>query len=219
MTSEQAAARAGLYRLLAIAFDYPRSELFDAIQSGEYQQALSSCVRIIGISVDELPNCETSREELEATYLQTFEHGRNGDKPCVLREGAHVHFELEDECSDIGAGPPGLMEDLLRFYHYFGLKLSEDPVQKLPPDHIVCQLEMLSHLSFLESKKNPDDEIASGYRDAQRDFLRRHVVTWLPKVHEELKMAANKDDAPPGFYTAIANVANAGVSVHLDCVS
>lgn len=218
MTSEQAAARAGLYRLLAMAFDYPRREFLDALQSGEYQDALASSGNIIGIRATGLPAFEGGSEELEATYLQMFELGRDGIGPYALREGGHINFDLKEDLAEIRDGQPSLLEDLLRFYHYFGLRLSEDPAQKLPPDHLVCQLEMLSHLSLLESRSGLTDEIASGYRDAQRDFLQRHVTAWLPKVHHKLK-GVNQDNASIAFYSAVVDLALVGVTAHLEYVS
>jgi len=214
---ERAAARAGLYRLLSVAFDYPRGELRDALRSGEYQDAVAASARAAGIAGD-LPAFDSMDENLEATYLQIFEFGRDGVRPCALREGAHINLKIDDGFLGDDGRCPSLVEDLLRFYHYFGLRLSDDPVHRLPPDHLVCQLEMLSHLSALESNRERSDEIAIGYRDAQRDFLRRHVAAWFPKVHHELARI-DKQDAFTRFYVAVTDLTLAGVVAHLTCVS
>jgi len=105
------------------------------------------------------------------------------------------------------------MVDLLRFYHYFGLRLTDDASQKLYPDHIVCQLEMLSHLCELESRANGQDELALGYRRAQRDFIGRHIKPWWPSVVQALDRLRTEDQAV-GWYAAVAEFTQRGVEIH-----
>ena len=217
MTANQAATRASLYRLLALAFDYPRSELFESLQSGEFQKTFATIGNVLRIPSSGLPPVRCDHQEFETEYLAAFEVVRNGDTRCSLQErsysGLGQDIPLPDEASSRGT----LMEDLLRFYHHFGLRLVEDPSHRLPPDHLVCQFEMLSYLSLRESMADTDGASAAWYRDAQRDFLRRHLSMWLPEVVNTLDRCPRSSDARQ-FYFAAAEISLASVTAHLAAI-
>lgn len=212
---ERLAARVGLYRLLTPIFEYPSAELYDALKSGEYQAALKSVCASLQIRHDELPPIACGREELEAEYLATFELGRDGEPACVLQEGNHVSFERDDQDTETSAGRPALLEDLLRFYHYFGLRLTSDPEERRPPDHLACQLEMLSRLGDLEWNAADRGAVSEGYRRAQHDFLARHLLPWLPAITKTLSGTSGASEARR-LYAAAANATLAGVTAHAD---
>lgn len=209
------AARVGLYRLLTLIFDYPSAELHDALRSGEYQSALKAVSATLGISIDDLPGIDCNREELEAEYLALFELGRNGELPCQLQEGSHVEFEREGADGEAASGRLALMEDLLRFYHYFGLRLTTEPERRLPPDHLACQLEMLSRLADLERSAADRPALGDGYRRAQHDFVTRHLLSWLPGIAKTLTGIPGTSEVRR-LYAAAANATLASISAHAD---
>ena len=114
-----------------------------------------------------------SAQDLEAEYWAAFELGR--DKAAVpLFEGMHR--------GDLGRD--GIMEDLLRFYEDSDVKLSESDREY--PDHLVTELEFVAWLCRQEqvvSQRGGDTEFL---RRAERDFLARHLSTWLPVFRERL---------------------------------
>lgn len=218
MIAAPAAARASLYRLLALAFDYPQREVFEALRSGEFQDALASIGSTLQMPPGKLPLIACDHQDFESEYLATFELGRNGEIPCSLQEGSYSGRAQDSPVPDLGSGCAALLENLLRFYHHFGLRLTEDPANRLPPDHLVCQLEMLSHLSLRESMAKTLDSEAAGYRDAQRDFMRRHLCVWLPQLVRVLKECPALSEVRL-LYCAVAEVSMASVTTHLNCYS
>ena len=219
MSAQQAAARASLYRLLALVFDYPRQELFEALRSGEFQDALATIGNKLRISPVKLPLIRCDHQELEAAYIATFDFGRNGTMACSLHEGEYLDHERDRPLLDgeTGSSLP-LLEDLLRFYHHFGLRLVDNPAHRLLPDHLVCQLEMLSHLSLRENLAVQRGSEAAWYRSAQRDFLQRHVAVWLPRLARVLKECPGLSNVRR-LYFAVADISAASVTAHLECYS
>lgn len=215
--TEQAGARAGLYRLLAFGLDYPRRELYEALRTGEFQEGVAAIGSALQITPVELPVISCEQQDLESEYIAAFEFGRNGEPACSLQEGSYLSQGLSVPLPEGKSGCAPLLEDIIRFYHHFGLKLTDDPAQRLPPDHLVCQLEMLSHLSLRESAAKSSSSITS-YRSAQRDFLRRHISVWLPRLIAALHACPLPNDVRR-FYFAVAETCMASVTAHLKCYS
>jgi DMSO reductase family type II enzyme chaperone len=205
------AARAGLYRLLALGFAPPERLTLAALRQGDFQDAVAACVAAAGGCVPALPTVALADAEIESNYLALFEAGQDG--ALALREGAHVNFACADDLLDADGGAPTLNEDLLRFYHYFGFGLSREPARKLPPDHVVCQFEMLSRLCEREGGAETSREEAEGCRRAQQDFLQRHLAAWWPQAVSRLRGVARADGAHD-FYCALAELALACITAH-----
>lgn len=106
-----------------------------------------------------------------AEYLEAFDLALAKDA-CSLREASYA-----TEAMDV------LLEDLIRFYSYFGLKREEKAEM---PDHICVELEFMHFLSYLEENvKHTAEEVASLQR-VQRDFLVRHLVRLALGIREAL---------------------------------
>lgn len=115
-----------------------------------------------------------TQEDLESEYLAAFEMGRDGP-PVTLFEGMHR--------GDLGR--EGILEDLLRFYEFFDVKLSESDREF--PDHLVTELEFLAWLSMQEEAADQAGRDAESFRNAERDFLTRHLSAWLPVFRRRLE--------------------------------
>lgn len=115
-----------------------------------------------------------TQEDLEAEYLAAFEMGRDSP-PVTLFEGMHR--------GDLGRD--GIFEDLLRFYEFFDVKLSESDREF--PDHLVTELEFLAWLSMQEEAAEQAGRDAEPFRNAERDFLARHLCAWLPVFRQRLE--------------------------------
>jgi DMSO reductase family type II enzyme chaperone len=110
-------------------------------------------------------------DELQVEYTRLFDAGASGP-PCSLHEGAHRQSRM------------GTLEDLVRFYNYFGLSRAEEPNDL--PDHLSTQLEFLHYLSHSEAILCRDGQNPADYRRAQRDFLIHHPGQWVVKLKNKL---------------------------------
>ena len=94
--------------------------------------------------------------DLHHELFDLFEVGASGP-PCALYGGLHSEARMKT------------MEEALRFYHHFGLTLSE--AARELPDHLSTQLEFLHFLAFREAEALDSGLDAGPYRRAQRDFV------------------------------------------------
>lgn len=106
---------------------------------------------------------ENGKESLLAAvdYTTAFDPAASPEA-CSLREYSYA--------KDIHA--TSLNEELLRFYHFFGLTRS---VQAVMPDHISVELEFMQVLAMLEAAALVRGEEVTSLMKAQRDFLSRHL--------------------------------------------
>jgi DMSO reductase family type II enzyme chaperone len=141
----------------------------------------------------EYPSAAVGTGHLESEYLATFEHGR-----VPLYEGlcrsADERFWVQEE--------------LLRFYHHFGVRLSSS--DRDYPDHFATELQFMRHLTELAAAA-PTEEARRSLQRAQRDFLARHLSAWserLPALIEERAGAK--------AYLQLAQCAQSAVRDHID---
>lgn len=147
---------AGAYLAMAQLFSYPNPEAWKRLTENG------------------LVDPEISAADLEAEYLAAFEVGRE-KSPVPLFEGMHR--------GDLGRD--GILEDLLRFYEFFDVKLSE--TDREYPDHLVTELEFVAWLCMQEHAAEQKGGDALPYRRAARDFLDRHLGAWLPTFRKRLE--------------------------------
>lgn len=187
-----AAARSRLYRLLADGFLYPDRAFFSALNSSRYRddvaQASEPLPYDLAPALDRLVACG-DYVDFQADYLRLFEVGL-GVPPCPLYSGIYR------------GGRKAVMEELTRFYNYFGLSV-EQGIGELP-DHISTELEFMHFLAFKEAAALSRREDSVPYRRAQADFLERHLVSWLPALDDRLA-GLN----PPACYAALTWLARA----------
>ncbi len=187
----QVAARSRLYRLLADGFLYPDPELFALLKAGRYRDAVARAVEPLGCELaPALDGLVASGEhvDFQADYLRLFEVGL-GVPPCPLYSGTYR------------GGRKAVMEELTRFYNYFGLSVEQGKGEL--PDHISTQLEFMHFLVYKELAALARCEDAAPYRRAQADFLERQLLSWLPAL--EARLAGLN---PPPFYVALAWLSN-----------
>lgn len=184
-----AGARSYIYRMLATAFSYPGEGLIESLGSGEWSHQLDALALHLPFGLpllQELP-CEHATEDLQQAYVSTFEVGA-GRPFCPLYEGSHRSGRMK------------LMEELVRFYEHFGLKIEAGD----HPDHLTAELEFMHYMAFKEAAALAHDDDAAAVRRAQRDFLDRHLCKWLPRLRARLTAARGL----PEFYTQIAGLAD-----------
>ena len=86
---------------------------------------------------------------------------------------------------------------VVRFYDYFGYQLAAE--REWAPDHLATELEFMHYLVFRESHAT-GHEAELSLRLAQRDFLSRHPLLWLPALR-----AAIEDRAESSYYPSLFN--------------
>jgi putative dimethyl sulfoxide reductase chaperone len=173
-----AAARSELYRLLADAVEYPEAPWQEMLASGELARALDRllaqvCPELRSRSETLLEFRASPLEDLQADYLFLFEVGHGGSPPCALFGGTYGGIDRRI-----------VMEECVRFYEHFGLKL--DARRKEMPDALATQLEFLHYLAYCQSRAAAAATDGASYVRAERDFLLRHPARWLPAMREKL---------------------------------
>lgn len=166
------ALRSLIYRSFAAAFEYPDCDALAAIRDGAVAEALR--------------DAGPDDDALQVEFTRLFEAGEAG--PCCPLHGGHY-----------GGGGMQTLEELVRFYNFFGLSLSEE--RREQPDHLTTELEFLHFLSFQEAQAAGDEDGLKGLQRAQRDFLARHPASWVSLLRRAL--AAEK---PLRFFAELARL-------------
>lgn len=170
-------ARTGVYQVLARLVSHPDEDAYGAAIAGEWGGRLTDAGKLLGFPFafgNAAIEPATSREDFEADYLRIFEVGAGSGPPASLFGGAY------------GADRMQRLEEVVRFYEYFGLTTSaEDP---RPADHLATELEFMKYLTYKEAV-SISPRLQTSYRRAQQDFLDRQLVGWLPKLADNVRAA------------------------------
>lgn len=201
MPSPSLAARARAYHLFALVFDHPIAELFEMIATTAFQTALGDAEDALSLRRSNIPRLAGDFQQFESDYISMFELGMQGVPACSLHARDHVDGPDCGPDAQDGGDRNSLYHDLLRFYHYFGLRLTDDQMERRLPDHLCCQLEMLSYLCFLQDRATDPDN-AQSCACAQRDFLARHPGIWLPRFAGALQSRPVRTDTGLFFLAA-----------------
>ncbi len=95
------------------------------------------------------------------------------------------------------------MLEVSKFYDCFGLRVSREEGRREFPDHISIELEFLHFLTYKEAHAvgTDDEEMLRGYLLAQKDFLERHLMQWVPEFCLKLQNSASMP-----FYAQLAQI-------------
>ncbi len=181
-----ALGRSGLYLLLARALAFPQPEFHGDAVSGRLRDR-------IGEAVDGLPyrlamgpsrgwQATGDYDAFQSDYIRLYEVGPRGRASCPLYGGHYGSDRLRT------------MEELVRFYNYFGLKTAPS----LMPDHVTVELEYMHYLAHEEAQARQEEGETESLLRAQKDFLERHLCKWWP-----LALAAAEKQRPPRFYRSL----------------
>jgi len=186
-------SRSRIYALLARGFRFPTEAEFQQVKDGQFakeaQEALGQ-LPYNGIKGGDLgQGLAQGYEQFQSSYIGLFEVGGELGSPSPLYEGEY------------GGGRMKVMEEVLRFYHYFGLRISEEKRDR--PDHLASELEFMHVLTFKETEGLVQGADRSAYRQAERDFLRFHLTDFVSAV------ASKVAGRPAPFYSDLAALAHA----------
>ena len=182
--------RSHAYGFLAAAMEYPEGELTTLIRAGDIEKQARSLFCELYPELAEEIDWKTlsdalTDDELAVEYTRLFDVGGADGPYCSLNSG-----------SIKGDARMSLLEELVRFYNYFGLTAAETQANELP-DHLSTQFEFMHYLSHREAECAEAGEEADDYLRAQRDFLNRHPSTWIPLLSDRLR----QHNAPAYYQT------------------
>ena len=111
-------------------------------------------------------------ESYESLYIALFDAGMP-QPPVPLMESAHRKT------------PPAqqIVLENMDFYDVLGLK----PRDGCAPDHLVTQLEFLSAVRYLRRNAPRSASEDTGLERLEKDFLERHLLSWLPIAQKKLE--------------------------------
>ncbi len=192
--------RSNIYRLLSLGFRYPSPSVFKTFQSGEFSLDLKENRSLLphfrgmkkALIVNNIPF-----SEFEIKFVKTFDTG-SPLPPCPSYEG----FYIEPRTA--------VMLEISEFYRHFGLAMSQREGKREFPDHISAELEFLHYLTFQETQ---DPENIGGYLLAERDFLERHLLNWVPGFCNRLR------DSGMPFHVQLAEVTSGFIACEHEFVA
>jgi DMSO reductase family type II enzyme chaperone len=190
----RAALRSSVYASFARAIAYPDEDFCERLRAGEIVEPLEEGLTALGPEyVEALPRWPelqaiSSGDDLAIEYTRLFDAGAGGP-PCPLYGGLY------------GGARMKTMEEAVRFYNHFGLKLSQTPREM--PDHLATELEFLHYLAYREAEALHQGTDAGSYQRAQRDFVDRHPGAWTLKLSKRLE----ESDAAPYFRALFGRLA------------
>ncbi len=174
---QPAAKRSMVYTSFAAIFEYPDKDMVEAIRSGVIAQRLKQQLAEVdeklleSVDWDALSDAGSNDDDLMVEFTRLFDAGTAGP-PCALHGGLYTGARMQ------------VMEELVRFYNFFGLSMSETPHEL--PDHLTTQLEFLHYLTFREASLAGQGEDVSDCQRAERDFISRHPGRWVPQMRLKL---------------------------------
>lgn len=170
-------ARAGVYQVLSRVFVVPDQEAWDIAVAGQWPQRLREAAALLAFDFDfgvaGLASSVTF-EGYQAEYIRLFETGTDGGTPPVSIFGGSYG----------GNDRRQTMEEVARFFEYFGLKTSADDPR--PPDHLATELEFMQYLAFKEAA-SPSPRLGGSFHRAQEDFLSRQLIAWVEQFASGLE--------------------------------
>lgn len=158
------------YCFFAKGFEYPDPKFWDEVEGRPLRDLAgleNDAGFLNGIADDSFPIREQQEREVE--FVSTFE-GRSLQ-------------QYEGSCRP-RVGRDGILEEVLRFYHHFGLKLSE--TRRDFPDNFITELEFMAHLVRLQRDSAKQGGDQRPFMLAQRDFLVRHLALWAEELPNRL---------------------------------
>jgi DMSO reductase family type II enzyme chaperone len=195
-----ASERSELYRIFREAFTFPTKPFIGKVKDGTLRSQLESGILNIAelgnipptstpINFNPLQNSECEDAVYEREYTRLFDVGIDGCPPCSLYGGEYTAARMHE------------LEELVRFYNYFGLKPANETQEQELPDHITVELEFMHYLTYRQAKTLNASMDATAFLRAQRDFLGRHVGVWINKI-----TARVEKEKSIAFYNELARV-------------
>jgi len=189
---QAASQRSTLYHHLAEMLTSPSKDLLQNCRSGEQDRAMVNLLHIFPYELSwQLDTCshDDSVTTMASEYMRVFELPIQG-QPCPLYGGLY------------GGNRHEVMEELLRYYRFYGLSIDKASTGDLP-DSIPTLLEFLQFLTYKEADTGETSELLS-IRLTQKDLLERHLTKWVPAIRSQMEQRN-----APAFYMGTITLLNA----------
>ncbi len=202
-------ARSAIYRLLARCFYSPTQELLEDLTHGPSAPLLLNLLNTFQVHTPQemlspeengiSPNAGNSLlDSLKDEYDRLFEGPGHVQVPPY--ESVHRKDVSEME-RGLLMGPATI--DARRRYADVGLAIVQGFTDL--PDHIAVELEFMCYLCAKEAEAGGSERDGK-FVQAQRDFIREHLMKWLPDMADKV-VAASK----VRFYRDLAQITRAYV--------
>jgi DMSO reductase family type II enzyme chaperone len=187
---ERVANRSFLYSLFSRGFRFPSQEQCESVKAGKFADEVQGAIGNLPYggfqSLALGRGAGMSYEEFQGNFIALFEVGGAQGPPSFLYEG------------EFGGGRMKVMEEVLRFYHHFGLRISEEKRDR--PDHLASELEFMHLLTFKDTEAVTQGKDRGAYLKAEQDFLRFHLGGFVAAV------ASRVGSRGIPFYSDLANL-------------
>ena len=161
-----------LYRFFAFALASPSRETFQWFSRPETPHLLQQLWQALPCE-GELPGFCWFADfaDYEGAYITLFDAGLP-EPPVPLFESAH----------DKTRPPQELVLENTYFYDLLGLRTDAG---RSVPDYLLTQLEFLAALGYARDNAT-DPASAASLARAEREFLERHLLNWIPTARRKL---------------------------------
>lgn len=195
-----------LYRFLSAAFaDPPTDQSLSVLRNDTFLRAISQLFERHAIStlfqqVWDAPASLTIQEDMRQTFMNLFKI----PGPEYVAPYESVYRDTRDidgqPVRGLLMGPSAV--GVQRWYRLAAADIS-DAFNDLP-DHIMLELNFLAHLCGKEEEffANDDEERLLRAWEIERDFLRAHVVSWVPALRDRIY-----EKCRHAYFRAIADLA------------
>lgn len=185
---ESSAARFAMYRILADALEFPTREFHESVRDGMFRETMRGVIESLPFAFDGAAAADglvvdDEFIDFQAEYIRLFDVG-TVRPPCPLYGG------------EWGMARRSSMEDALRFYRFFGMKMNEEAHEL--PDHVTVELEFMQMMTYTEGTARAQGGDPSSLVRAQRDFLVRHIGKWWPLLRRKIP-----SQRPSAFYDSL----------------
>ncbi len=161
--------RTTMYQLLEAPFVFPTFERTQSFLDGSWQKQLAASAARLKFELPEGSDqpLQGDSKAFEVESISLFEVGMGG-APCPLHSGHYARDRLST------------MEEVLRFYRFFDFH--PDRSADRFPDHINFELQFMAHLAEVHGAAVAAKGDVISPLLAQRDFITRNLVSWLPEL-------------------------------------
>ncbi len=171
--AEELRTWAGLWGLLSELYTYPLSREKLTLLSGlvSEDKSLGRALAVLRNALADVTDWDRLAEDLNVEYTRLFEGPGNIPAP------PYASFYLN---GGLLMGP----ETVAVRSTYLEWNVAPVQLGRIPDDHIALELAFMSHLckEARAALISGDDTRSQSLLDAQRRFLRDHLLTWLPRL-------------------------------------
>lgn len=178
--AEEAAEMAEAFLFVRDLFAPPSDSQWSRLTSAETRTAWTAMADRLGVS--RALNLPSNAIDYETAFIAAFEAGA----PHALVPLTESHYNKTEPV-------PRILHENVLFYRSFGLRLRH--ASNETSDHLRHQLEFVGHLFRMEAEElrgRRDPEVVSQIRAGRRDFLERHLLTWLPEAADLTRKAPHR---------------------------